>query len=226
MITKPIIFSTPMIQAILNGRKTQTRRVLKPQPHKYLPEGKYRYDGLQEFIPAIELLDANGEPTEKYFSCGKPRYQPNDLLWVREVWRYCEDANGYCYKASQPYEADNCRKFASVCAHSPKWRSPIHMPKEAARIWLRVTGVKVERLNDISNDDAKAEGIPEGSNSTHFNLDGSIKEHIDYTDYIEEYRELWDKIHKNDGYHCWNLNPWVFVYEFERIEEPEGWLSA
>ena len=118
MAIKPILFNTEMVRAILDGRKSCTRRVVKPQP------------------------------TARYGAqCIKPPYQSGDILYVRETWKRA--LNGYYY-----YEDWQRDDIADIT----KWKPSIHMPKEAARIWLKVTDVRVERLQDITEDGAKAEG--------------------------------------------------------------------
>jgi hypothetical protein len=179
--------------------------VIKPQPGQGTPDGKYRYDGIQEGIPAIELLDANGEPTEKYFSCGKPRYEPGGIPWVRETWKPSPYEDGiYAYKADKlPHPAGS---------QYLQWRSPYHMPRAAARIFLRVAGVGVERVQDISEADARAEGITIPFMRT-----------IRGIEHIIEYRWLWDKINgkRDHGAYAWKKNPWVWVIDFERVDDYE-----
>jgi hypothetical protein len=131
----------------------------------------------------------------------KGRYQIGDLLWVKETFRWCPDTNSYCYKASQPYANEHCRKFASVCEHWPKWRSPIHMPCVASRITLEVTDTRIERLQDITFDDCLAEGI-----CYPFSYSRPPKE-------IERFRDIWNSINAKNGF-GWDINPWVQVINF------------
>ena len=133
MAIKPILFNTEMVRAILDGRKSCTRRLVKPEPQGYFEvseEPLYIYD-----------TDGNqGKIT--------PPYQPSDILYVRES--YSELTFGYVYKA----DGENIDHLGNVI----KWHPSIHMPKEAARIWLKVTDVRVERLQEMTDDDAEAEG--------------------------------------------------------------------
>ena len=181
MAIKPILFNTEMVRAILDGRKSCTRRLVKPEPQGYFEvseEPLYIYD-----------TDGNqGKIT--------PPYQPSDILYVRES--YSELTFGYVYKAN----GENIDHLGNVI----KWHPSIHMPKEAARIWLKVTDVRVERLQEMTDDDAEAEGC------------------FDYTSTALGFPNVWDStIKKSDlDSYGWTANPWVWVIEFERCEKPEG----
>ncbi len=180
---KPILFNTEMVRAFRAGQKTQTRRVVKPQPQSYSFDGR------------AYIFDEGELP--------KPQYQPGDILYVRETWselKYPDGSRRYVYKASDEYpfgEAGYIVKF--------RWRPSIHMPKEAARIFLRVTDVRVERLQDITIDDAIAEGCNEVIP-------------------ITEFRLIWIKTIKpaDRERYGWNANPWVWVYTFERIRKEDA----
>lgn len=195
MAEKPILFSTPMVQAILDGRKSQTRRLVKPQPpHHTFSRMKGGH--------GCEIEVANG-----YFM--KPPYQSGDRLWVRETW-FCDECDPDCAGKENEDECPfnhvgNCcygykAQYTTGWHEKIKWRPSIFMPKEAARIWLTVTEVRVERLQEISDCDAWAEGIvdevPFGTAQTLF-------------------RELWDSINAKRGY-GWDTNPWVWVISFEK----------
>ena len=147
MSTKPILFSTPMVQAILDGRKTMTRRVIKPQP-MIMANGK-PLNGYND-----SMIKAAGEfPT--------PKYQPGDILWVRETW-FREDCTPDCAGQEDENECPFNRVGNACYGYKAqyltggdddiKWRPSIYMPKEAARVFLRVTGVRVERVQDIGAD--------------------------------------------------------------------------
>lgn len=194
---KPIIFSAPMVKAILDGRKTQTRRVIKVDDD---PENwKISIEGTS--IVRTEPYDVK-----------LPRYAAGDILWVRETWLKADD--GYYYKADikVPSESENLRK-----AYGYKWRPSIFMPREAARIFLRVTNVRVERVQEITENDAKNEGV---------------KDPYDYQEpsYYDQphvrgmeinksaFAGLWDSLNAKRGY-GWETNPWVWVIEFERINK-------
>lgn len=199
MKQRPILFSTPMVQAILEGRKTQIRRVTKMQPG----EG----EGYEDLGNGEFAYISNGGMSVPY-TC--PYGQVGDILWIRESFSKVEFKDKpilYLFKANPDHQ-------------SMKWKPSIHMPKVAARIWLRITNVRVERLQDISEEDAKAEGIDEL-------FDSSVEER--WKNYgLEPYNKplnnpassfmtLWWRINGMDN---WDANPWVWVIEFERIEKP------
>lgn len=187
----PILFNTEMVQAILDGRKTVTRRLpSKRLEDKYLEYEEWAHMVAPSDVPCKIL-------TEKEFYEQNTRYQVGDILYVRETWAEpYSPLTGYAYRAS-------CDKEAN---HLFSWRPSIHMPKEAARIWLKVTDVRVERLQDIMKD-------PPGPNNQ------IVKEGCRYgCDFIA----LWDSTIKKSELplYGWDANPWVFVYEFERIQKP------
>jgi hypothetical protein len=216
---KPMLFSTPMVAAILNTKpdvwpaepadrakpfKWQTRRVIKPQPT--WPEGRYRYDGLQNGVPAVELLDG-GEPTEHYLECPKPLCEEGGIIRVRESWR-CMGFDMDGQKMIVQYRDESCewammgniKRFNRFAICDAEWKPAIYMPREAARIFLEVKSVRVERLRDITGEDADAEGIRQG-------IIREVKR--DY------FHLLWDVLAKKSrSPHTWESNPWVFVYEF------------
>lgn len=202
MVIKPILFNTEMVQAIMDGRKSCTRRVVKPQweecPHCKYVHNEYIYDEMAENVYCARC----GYPLEPE---RRSPYQPEDILYVRETWhRYtkrvgkgegCHLEEHYGYKASIVNSED---------AEEP-WKPSIHMPKKAARIWLNVTNVRVERLQDMTDDDAEAEGC------------------FDYTSTALGFPDVWDSTIKKsnlDSY-GWDANPWVWVIEFERCEKPK-----
>jgi hypothetical protein len=186
-----IIFSGEMVRAILEGRKTQARRVVNPIHWPW--------------------FDKHGA-AEHCLTC--PYGQPGDRLWVRETWRpYCIISG---IRAPQRlgiiYRADNA-KIQNPAAGNvwrmdwvTRWRSPIHMPRWASRITLEIKGVRVERLQDISQADARDEGAECPLGHPH---DPEIG-------YRLAYRDLWDSINAKRG-HSWDSNPWVWVVEFKGI---------
>ena len=199
MAIKPILFNTEMVEAILEGRKTQTRRTVKQPP-----------------IVGDIMRDEKGWYYENGTRNGHsliPQFSTGDILWVRETWGKITECDVF-----PPYEPHEERFIYRADRGDPdhfqaKWHPSIHMPKEAARIFLRVKDVRVERLQDMDEDAAIAEGFadsPAGTDSP-----------------LLRFTELWDKtIRREDlrefGYHA---NPWVWVIEFERCEKPEGWLQ-
>ena len=213
---KPILFSTPMVQAILEGRKTQTRRSVIKQPtqKEFLPE---------LFNDELGVLYVGYKGLSKYLTGKvKSRYQQGDILWVRETWHKVHDSStrqflNYGYKANWSYGIYSHPKNKGI------WNASIHMPKDAARIFLEVTNVRCERLNDISENDAIAEGI-----ETFYNEEW---DKISYKDYlktdntrtsspIHSFASLWRSINGKDS---WELNPFVWVYEFKLIDKPNDW---
>lgn len=216
MAIKPILFNTEMVQAIMDGRKTCTRRVIKLPWEEYpackYVHNKYIYDKMAENVYCARC----GYPLEPK---RRSPYQPEDILYVRETWhRYtkrvgkgegCHLEEHYGYKASIANSED---------AEEP-WKPSIHMPREAARIWLKVTNVRVERLQDITEDGAEAEGAIDNRGFIH-----SPENEYDriYTA-REHFIGIWDRtIKKSDlDRYGWNTNPWVWVIEFERCEKPK-----
>ncbi len=183
-ISKPILFNTEMVRAILGGKKTVTRRVVKPQP-----------EGINDII-----YMCNGNWYISPDDCGqgetpvKPPYEPDCYLYVRETWNGLP-ARGI-FPAEFWYKADE--KMLNL---DEKWRPSIHMPKEAARIFLRVTDVRVERLKDMTADSAMSEGF------------------ADWNDVVR----VWDSTipPKDRDKYGWAANPYVWVIEFERVEVTE-----
>jgi len=215
---KPILLNTAMVQAILDGRKTVTRRVIKPQPESF---GK--------------ALIYNGAICTKKGAIKEAHYQVGDVLWVRETWRIQSahrfDANvkiefkaggpmktiQFANSTSQSINRDDYDAFVNKWwSDNGKWHPSIHMPCEAARIFLKVTDVRVERLQDITVDDCRAEGIFDNYKSTSEIHHKALAERA----YPLIYSELWNStINKKDlEQFGWGANPWVFVYEFERCE--------
>lgn len=211
MVIKPILFNTEMIRAILDGRKTCTRRLVKPQPDE-----KHTFPlGFVTDSTEKKEVGCFGFGIDEYggsIQYAKPPYQPGDILYVRETWhKYtkrigkgeaCHLAEFYGYKASVANSED---------AEEP-WKPSIHMPKEAARIWLQVTDVRVERLQDITSEQIGREGVE--VEYPHV-LNGEEKRYAFLT--------LWNSTIKKSNLDCygWDANPWVWVIEFERCKKPE-----
>ena len=208
MRERPILFNTEMVQAILDGRKTCTRRAIK-------------FSNGMTGRPIGKAGDSSN-PLGVMYPGGikRPPYQPGDILYVRETWhKYtkrvgsgesCHLAEFYGYKASIANSED---------ANEP-WKPSIHMPKKAARIWLRVTNVKVERLQEITEDGAEAEGAIDSrgfilSPDNEYNRIHTAREH---------FVEIWNSTIKGSDLdrYGWDANPWVWVIEFERCDKPES----
>jgi len=208
---KPIIMSTLMVKALLDNRKTMTRRLVKPQPTGTDPI----------YNPSAFEPDRGW-----YFKGGgfyKPPYQPCDILYARETY-FRKDCEPDCPGRT---DADECpfRRVGDLCygyraqytepiPDDIKWRPSIFMPRSAARIWLRVKDVRCERLQSITPHDAWLEGCRIGNS---FAWEDHIPELQQMCRDIM-FRDLWDSINKKRGY-GWDANPWVWVITFERIEQ-------
>jgi hypothetical protein len=225
---KPILFNTEMVQAILQGRKTTTRRVMKPQPECVYVHGERKnLVALDE--TAFRIMEKGGN--DRWIN---PPYQIGDILWVRETWReqpIGKDKFEIQYKAD--FDEAELACYGKRGGYAPaKWHPSIHMSRIAARIFLKVKNIRAERLKDITEDEAKAEGIP---NDYPMNpvycpkckgegLVGSL--HPISLGYMEidcpdcgdvrvRFKNLWDSIYAKQSY-GWNTNPWVWVIEFQK----------
>lgn len=217
MSQRPILFSAPMVRAILEGRKTQTRRVVRGAPNRVLwqPVVLHGHGG---------WVDEHGRPVRCLYG------QPGDRLWVRETWMpdaprdgSWPDASFYGSKCSplstipEDYrKPEHCLFRSTWDLDGPDlvgWKPSIHMPRWASRITLEITGVRVERLQDISEADACAEGLdydPGEGGVFHFHgLAGCCSDTA-----IGSYRKLWESI---NGPGSWDANQWVWVIEFKRV---------
>ena len=225
---RPILFSGPMVRAILSGRKTVTRRVVIPKTEpKIAPREMEPW-----FVDSERQLDDDARPCwtgyhsdypsrfGKWFSCNQGK--PGDILWVRETFRECGvtglgmggqemDADWYDYRADY-IKPESHKAFT--------WQPSIFMPRAACRLKLRITDVRVERLQGITEQQAEAEGVER--------LEGNLwkcydicKEHADgydkRTSATASFMSLWNSINRKRG-HGWDVNPWVWVIEFEKVE--------
>jgi len=249
----PILFSTPMVQAILDGRKTQTRRIVKPQPQPTATEIvlSHQWSG-NDHVARFKYNGENKYEVTDIYRC--PYGKIGDILWVRETWRiigwndgdpftiqfkdktikrdvYLNEsrADDYALECADQfikagYESDENGIFICDLSKIPtKWRPSIFMPKEACRIKLEITDIRVERVQDISEEDAKAEGV--------YFYGWDDYHQTDYKNYSyndkgmcddwgvqtakESYQTLWESI---NGRGSWEKNPWVWVIEFIRIK--------
>lgn len=218
MNIKPILFSTEMVKAILEGRKTQTRRIIKPQPKEGIITTAF--DFKKGFYASKIKIEENPDRFEitKLF---KPKYQTGDILWVRETWQTAWNIIKKIWETI--YKADDNLWFDDDGMMI--WKPSIYMPKEAARIFLQVTNVRVERLKDISEEDAIAEGVeiihyaePILPVFRKYNL----KEKKGTLNPILSFQTLWEKINGEDS---WKANPWVWVYEFKQVDKPKHFTN-
>jgi len=207
MEDRPIIFSTPMVKAILDGRKSQTRRVIKPQPKPHSSGG-----WIWEKVGGV-IATKSGKIYKSKMLSRSPYGKPGDRLWVRETWRIFDNriedcgCNDPCschrYSGKPIYRADNMED-------EYKWKPSIHMPKKYARIWLEITGVRVEQLQNISRKDAHAEGF----HPSPYNGLESWKGQP-YGNANLAFEACWNDI--NGKKHPWESNPFVFVISFRRL---------
>lgn len=193
MKERPILFNGPMVRALLDGSKTQTRRIAK-LPHQNPlgvwesfdwggPNGGRTAQG--ETVPAQKAIAHTR--TGEIICC--PYGQPGDRVWVRETWQRAGGNTGYWHRATDDKADDGNSPVSS-------WRPSIHMPRAASRITLEIVSVRVERLQDISHSDAMAEGMA-------------------WDDAVFDYRTLWESI---NGPGSWDANPWVWVVEFKNLQ--------
>lgn len=192
----PMLFSTPMVVAELDGRKTMTRRMKGLELVNMAPDKWSSIEVDSPFKP-IDIFWFEGDDERIAVRC--PYGQPGDLIYVRETW--APAWNQVLYKANERYG-----KY-----EGQKWKPSIHMPKEAARIWLQVTSIKVERLKDITEEDAKAEGVEK--------IDESIfcwkhygGKYAGCSNAKTSFQSLWQSI---NGDESWQANPWVWVVSFK-----------
>lgn len=238
---KPILFNTDMVQAILDGRKTVTRRVLKNQDENAFTYEWNYMDGMKGDVDLI--CDRNGEV---YALANNPPCHAGDILYVRETWCWCpcwdcglNEPESGCSDttARMTMKFDHnkgeygCIGYKASFAENEQppgletWHPSIHMPKEAARLFLRVTDVRVERVQDITEEQAKAEG----ANRCYEQIDSSENRPVTYLAedgkgyYISGFKCVWDStVKKSDlDRYGWAANPWVWVIEFERVEVQE-----
>lgn len=241
---KPILFNTQMVRAILNGSKTQTRRLIKRRYDNTVLEMKTDKYGTrlieiqkdEEGVTFGKHEDGSTWRKLRAYIEPKSAYKRGDILYVRETWNYgyvdsdCKECcppeywfeeddykkqgshprfiiNRFWYKADKDDEAD-------MDGLGGRWRPSIHMPKEAARIWLRVTDVRLQRLQDISSEDVDAEGCKEWAHSA---ATGELLPSAPTW-----FKILWDETvsEKDKKEYGWDANPWVWAYTFERIDNP------
>ena len=224
MKEKPILFSGPMVRALLAGTKKQTRRVVKPEGAHHV----FQFRGTTAAAGA-------DEPTGEWGWCGSERVindhircpygKPSDRLWVRETWSPdppCDGAWAYTAWAGcregqiagvpERFRHPEYCNYAADWPHEPIiWTPSIHMPRWASRLTLEITDVRVERLQDINEHDAAAEGVATWA-------PGALSPDSLQADPSDQFRWLWGSI---NGPYSWDENPWVWVVEFTRIDKPQ-----
>lgn len=213
----PILFNTEMVRAILDGRKTVTRRVVKEIPvETHRIEENVFPDGHKDFEYHWGVFRADVHGFLDFANIVVPPYQPGDILYVRETWQECEW--GYLYRA-WPKGLHQPGTYKGM-----PWRPSIYMPKEATRIWLKVTDVRMERLHDITEEQAIAEGAVDNIGFIH----SPDNEYTEIHTEKEHFSKMWDSTIKKteaDRY-GWDENPWVWAIKFERCEKPDENESA
>lgn len=212
-----------MVQAIEKNQKRQTRRIIKPQP--YYIENGWQWDGnrqkAKKATGSITVCGKDVKPETDEFFPASAKYKIGDILWVRETFLdiselkdsplfHAHDKGDFVFKADNEF----------IGCHN--WKPSIYMPKDAARYFLKVTNVRCERLQDISEEDSKKEGTTKGRFLLGPNM---IKkqfqlEHSVHGSHYEGFKYIW---HVINGAESWKANPWVFVYDFEKIEKPQNW---
>lgn len=246
MNERPIIFNSEMVRAILDGRKTQTHRVMKPQPEPNPNEpGNHSWP----CSSVRSMVDVEGFLINDYDSTIAPSFCPfgslRDRLWVRETWADVNSAEGpaLLYKADDEirFWQDFCEEFGPDFGAGPsmdyekypgdytmwwtdllngapdhRWKPSIYMPKWASRIKLLIKNIRVERLQDISKEDAIAEGIEPITQVESMRISGwkCYQGGAGYVNPVDAFKSFWESI---SGADSWGFNPWVWVIEFERI---------
>ena len=239
MRERAILFSDAMVRAILDGRKTQTRRVVEPQPPSEVSEC-FNWSA-QELGPETKSAEGCYLRTERglHFHSFCPLGQPGDRLWVRECWAdvNTEDGPAICYRSSRDvrtwrdfsttfgpdygagpsmdydaYPGTYAMWWSDLLAAAPdhSWRSSTHMPRWASRLSLEITGVRVERVQDIGEQDVNAGGLPEDSENSKLLRDATGISRKDC------FAVLWDQLNAKRG-HTWEANPWVWVISFRIV---------
>ncbi|MFC3902534.1 hypothetical protein SAMN05421749_103290 [Acinetobacter marinus] len=205
MKERPILFKTEMVQAILKGRKTQTRRVLKAQPpvkkNRVVP--LYQVEHKVTEVSFHEILKDDIPHCSSFFKCKSPFGKIGDRLWVRETFCYAWNEDDHiCDKDGNPvWDVKDAHIYyaASETKVDGKWKPSIHMPRWASRILLEITNIQVERLNDVSESDCVKEGV-----GSAFLRDCKKP----------KFMQLWESINGADS---WAENPWVWVIEFRVV---------
>jgi len=215
---RPILFSGAMVRALLADTKTQTRRILKPQPFNGRPDDEVHKQmiengALGQDESLTDLL--NGAIDHGFIPEAKCPYgQPGDRLWVRETYfgNHFQHPNEPEDERELHYRADGLPNFEGE-ESLIKWRPSIFMPRWASRITLEIVNVRVERLQDISEEDARAEGVGQVGIETGQVLESGAP--VEIGSYACAYCDLWESI---NGKGSWEANPWVWVVEFKRTE--------
>jgi len=227
---KPILFNTRMTQEILKGKKTQTRRIINVPSDLQVSLSESRYLGSDPVIGCFDEIPnryVNFEFPKEIVISVKVPYLKNDNLYVRETWSKKSVVDACTGYVSSTCPEDCVEDDRNICNQKSeyiyradflddppglKWKPSIHMPKDAARIFLKVTDVRIERLQDITSEDAKEEGANFDLKGPSFNV--GFAEKMSRSP-IERFKDIWNSTTNNKLYQ-WDNNPWVEVIEFER----------
>ena len=240
MTERPILFNAEMVKAILEGRKTQTRRVMKVQPEpSTVREGDFWFPS-KKLESMVHISDLNPDNNVIIDDCHLfyqeyccPFGQVGDQIWVRETWQGPlldeEQAFEYWKLGAKEYEKPEYCEYRADGGIRPEfmdaednirqgWRPSLHMPRWASRIQLEITDIRVERLQDISQADAIAEGAP--ADHLQFN---SVARGFGFPDFARSwFWQTWESIYLRRSGANWQVNPWVWVVEFRRSPAPLG----
>lgn len=221
MADRPILFSGPMVRALLEGRKTQTRRIITPQPFSHMP-GMWRWEG--KISGGQGLFQASEDSMKERLRAHAVRIRPGDRLWVRETLRANSNDQGARWYG---YAADGKDVWPQT-----EWTKDrdnivsIHMPRWASRLTLLVTDVRVQRVQEISDEDAEAEGCPDcelcgGVGWLNNNPDGGEQCMARGCGdaYVDQFRDLWDSINGKRPGCAWADNPWIVAISFDVIRQ-------
>jgi hypothetical protein len=206
---RPILFNTPMVQAILSGQKTQTRRIVNKAPTTEINHRLIALDnGWNWQVDQQGIVPTMHREIHNPMVC--PFGQIGDRLWVRETFRLydldeCPHADFPC---GCPRNGTPLYKASHDCGDGEKWKPSIHMPRSACRLILEITNIRIERLNDITSEDAKAEGFDYSTHPSAIQMGYAIGAKTNF-------RVTWEQIY---GHNEWNKNPWVWVVEFKVIQ--------
>lgn len=234
-IAKPILFNTDMVRAILDGRKTVTRRVIK-EPKNFMFDGETSFFPVGKHCEKYLHMDCVNvyDSAVRYIRCP---YRVNDILYVRETWCWepCWDCgmdteeHNCCDESATKFFNHNKREWGCYCYKAScedneypsvdTWHPSLHMPKEAARIFLKVTDVRVERLQDITEEQAKAEGAIQCYEVLRTGGPVIYQANDNKGYYAIGFKGIWNSTIKKSDLDCygWDANPWVWVIEFERM---------
>lgn len=210
---RPLLCAGEVVRAILEGRKKHTRRVVKPQPMMVVDNTSVLWNG-----PSAELKIAL-----ERLGRGCPHGQPGDRLWVRETWSAPHAYDGLPPNLIQEHArliSKECRIHYAATEERGGllWRPSIHMPRWASRITLEITDVRVERLQDISEEDATFEGCTKNHNGYYWGGPHAATGLKQFASPIQAFSDLWDSLYEKDSVKCWSANPWVWAIEFKKVD--------